>query len=103
MMTSRQPTTKNLLDELDRLTDVLKERLPTIKESQIDMIALHLSDIAGEIPHFQKSYNALVQSEELSEDDFIGCMVELEISIAHILHHGKALKTLLKKALETLP
>ncbi len=103
MMTSRQPTTKNLLDELDRLTDVLKERLPTIKESQIDMIALHLSDIAGELPHFQKNYTALVQSEELSEDDFIDCIAELEVSVFHILGHIKDLHKLLKKAVDALP
>ena len=67
------------------------------------MIALHLSDIAGEIPNFEKCYTALVQSEEISEDDLAGCLEELEISVLHMLDHMKGLKPLLKEAVNALP
>ena len=91
------------LDEIDRLDIVLKKYLPTLKAEKRSMIALHLSDIAGEIPHFQKCYTALVQSEEISEDDFIDCIAELEVSVLHMLRHMKDLKPLLEKAVDVLP
>ena len=103
MITSRQSTAKSSVDELHQLINVIKKHLPTLKENKTSMISLHLSDIAGELPHFQKSYNALVQSEELSEDDFIDCIVELEVSVFHILGHIKDLHKLLKKAEDALP
>ena len=67
------------------------------------MIALHLSDIAGEIPNFEKCYTTLVQSEEISEDDLADCLEELEISVLHMLDHMKDLKPLLKEAVNALP
>ena len=103
MITSKQSTAKSSVDELHQLINVIKKHLPTLKENKTSMISLHLSDIAGELPHFQKSYNALVQSEELSEDDFIDCMVELQVSVFHILGHIKDLNRLLEKAVDMLP
>ena len=103
MMTAMQPTTQNSVDELHLLINVIKKHLPTLKENKTSMISLHLSDIAGELPHFQKSYTALVQSEELSEDDFIDCIEELQVSVFHIWSHIKDLNTLLRKAVDMLP
>jgi hypothetical protein len=102
-MTSIKPTTTVPLDEIDRLDIVLRRYLPKLKAKKRSMIALHLSDIAGEIPKFEKCYTALVQSEEISEDDLADCMGELEISVLHLLHHMKDLKPLLKKAVDALP
>lgn len=102
-MTSIKPTTSVLLDEIDRLDIVLRKYLPKLKAKKRSMIALHLSDIAGEIPKFEKCYTALVQSEEISEDDLADCMGELEISVLHMLDHMKDLKPLLKKAVNALP
>ncbi len=103
MMNSMQPTMKNSVDELHQFITVLKKHLPKVKENKLSMIALHLSDISDEIPRFQKNYTALVQSEELSEDDFIDCIAELEVSVFHILGHIKDLHKLLKKAVDALP
>ena len=102
-MTSIKPTTSVPLDEIGRLDIVLRKYLPKLKAKKRSMIALHLSDIAGEIPKFEKCYTALVQSEEISEADLADCMGELEISVLHMLHHMKDLKPLLKKAVNTLP
>ena len=46
-------------DRLHRLEVVLEKHIPTLKAKKRSMIALHLSDIAGEIPHFEKFYTAL--------------------------------------------
>ena len=102
-MSPPKSTTEISLGELDRLRIILKKYLPTLKAEKTSMIALHLSDIAGEIPHFQKNYTALVQSEELSEDDFIDCIEELQVSVFHIWSHIKDLNTLLRKAVDMLP
>ena len=102
-MTSIKPTTDIPLDEIDRLDIVLRKYLPMLKAKKRSMIALHLSDIAGEIPNFEKCYTALVQSEEISEDDLAGCLEELEISVLHMLDHMKDLKPLLKEAVNALP
>ncbi len=97
-MDSIQPS-----EQLYRLDTVLEKRLPTLKVAKRAMIALHLSDIAGEIPNFEKCYTALVQSEDVSAADLADCMGELEISVLHMLHHMKNLKPLLKKAVNALP
>ena len=102
-MTSIKSTADIPLDEIDRLDIVLRKYLPMLKAKKCSMIALHLSDIAGEIPHFEKCYTALVQSEEVSEGDLADCVEELEISVLHILDHMKDLKPLLKKAVNALP
>lgn len=102
-MTSIKPTTSIPLDEIDRLDIILRKYLPKLKAKKRSMIALHLSDIAGEIPTFEKCYAALVQSEEISEDDLADCVEELEISVLHMLDHMKDLKPLLKKAVNALP
>ena len=102
-MTSIKPTTDIPLDEIDRLDIVLRKYLPMLKAKKRSMIALHLSDIAGEIPNFEKCYTALVQSEEISEDDLAGWLEELEISVLHMLDHMKDLKPLLKEAVNALP
>ncbi|MBI1927107.1 hypothetical protein HYR99_23055 [Candidatus Poribacteria bacterium] len=103
MMTLTKSTTEIPLDEIDRLRIILKKYLPTIKSEKLSMIALHLSDISDEIPRFQKNYTALVQREELSEDDFIDCIAELEVSVFHMLGHIKDLHKRLKKAVDALP
>jgi hypothetical protein len=102
-MTSIKPTTDIPLDEIDCLDIVLRKYLPMLKAKKRSMIALHLSDIAGEMPNFEKCYTALVQSEEISEDDLAGCLEELEISVLHMLDHMKGLKPLLKEAVNALP
>ena len=83
-MDSIQPS-----EQLYRLDTVLEKHLPTLKATKRAMIALHLSDIAGEIPNFEKCYTALVQSEDVSAADLADCMGELEISVLHMLHHMK--------------
>ena len=102
-MDSIQPSTHGSVDQLHHLDTVLEKHLPTLKAKKRSMIALHLSDIAGEIPNFEKCYTALVQSEEISEDDLAGCLEELEISVLHMLDHMKDLKPLLKEAVNALP
>ena len=102
-MDSIQPSIHGSVDQIHHLASVLEKHLPMLKEKRISMIALHLGDIAGEIPNFEKCYTALVQSEEISEDDLADCMEELEISVLHLLHHMKDLKPLLKKAVNALP
>ena len=102
-MDSIQPSVHGSVDQLHHLETVLEKYLSTLKAKKRSMIALHLSDIAGEIPKFEKCYTALVQSEEISEDDLADCMGELEISVLHLLHHMKDLKPLLKKAVNALP
>ena len=102
-MDSIQPSTHGSVDQLHHLDTVLEKHLPTLKAKKRSMIALHLSDIAGEMPHFEKCYTALVQSEEISEDDLAGCLEELEISVLHMLDHMKDLKPLLKEAVNALP
>lgn len=102
-MASIKPTTDIPLDEIDRLDILLKKYLPTLKAKKRAMIALHLSDIAGEMPNFEKCYTALVQSEEISEDNLVDCIEELEISVIHMLNHMKDLKPLLKQAVNVLP
>ncbi len=91
------------VDQLHQLEAVLEKHVPTLKAKKRSLIALHLSDIAGEIPHFEKWYTALAQSEEISEDDLIECVEALEISVLHMLHHMKDLKPLLGKAVNALP
>ena len=91
------------LDEIGRLDILLRKYLPALSAKKRAMIALHLSDIAGEIPNFEKCYTALVQSEEISQDDLADCIEELEISVVHMLNHMKNLKPLLKKAGNVLP
>ena len=102
-MDSIQPSTHGSVDRLHHLDTVLEKHLPTLKAKKRSMIALHLSDIAGEMPHFEKCYTALAQSEEISEDDLAGCLEELEISVLHTLDHMKGLKPLLKEAVNALP
>ena len=102
-MDSIQPSTHGSVDQLHHLDTVLEKHLPTLKAKKRSMIALHLSDIAGEIPNFEKCYTALVQSEEISEDDLADCLEELEISVLHMLDHMKDLKPLLKEAVNALP
>ena len=102
-MDSIQPSTHGSVDQLHHLDTVLEKHLPTLKAKKRSMIALHLSDIAGEIPNFEKCYTALVQSEEISEDDLADCVEELEISVLHMLDHMKDLKPLLKEAVNALP
>jgi hypothetical protein len=102
-MDSIQPSTHGSVDQLHHLDTVLEKHLPTLKAKKRSMIALHLSDIAGEMPNFEKCYTALVQSEEISEDDLADCVEELEISVLHMLDHMKDLKPLLKKAVNALP
>ena len=102
-MNSIQPSTHGSVDQLHHLDTVLEKHLPTLKAKKRSMIALHLSDIAGEIPNFEKCYTALVQSEEISEDDLADCLEELEISVLHMLDHMKDLKPLLKEAVNALP
>ena len=102
-MDSIQPSTHGSVDQLHHLDTVLEKHLPTLKAKKRSMIALHLSDIAGEIPNFEKCYTALVQSEEISEDDLADCVEELEISVLHMLDHMKGLKPLLKEAVNALP
>ena len=102
-MDSIQPSTHGSVDQLHHLDTVLEKHLPTLKAKKRSMIALHLSDIAGEMPNFEKCYTALVQSEEISEDDLAGCLEELEISVLHMLDHMKDLKPLLKEAVNALP
>ena len=102
-MDSIQPSVYGSVDQLHHLETVLEKHLSTLKAKKIAMIALHLSDIAGEIPNFEKCYTALAQSEEISEDDLADCMEELEISVLHMLDHMKDLKPLLKKAVNALP
>ncbi len=91
------------MNEIHQLEVVLRKYLSTLKAKKRSMIALHLSDIAGEIPHFEEWYTALAQSEEISEDDLIECVEALEISVLHMLHHMKDLKPLLGKAVNALP
>lgn len=91
------------VDQLHHLEVVLAKHIPTLKAKKRSMIALHLSDIAGEIPHFEKCYTALAQSEELSEDDLVECMEALGVSVLHMLSHMKDLKPLLGKAVNSLP
>ena len=102
-MDSIQPSTHGSVDQLHHLDTVLEKHLPTLKAKKRSMIALHLSDIAGEMPNFEKCYTALAQSEEISEDDLADCVEELEISVLHMLDHMKDLKPLLKKAVNALP
>ena len=102
-MDSIQPSTHGSVDQLHHLDTVLEKHLPTLKAKKRSMIALHLSDIAGEIPNFEKCYTALVQSEEISEDDLADCLEKLEISVLHMLDHMKDLKPLLKEAVNALP
>ena len=102
-MASIKSTADIPLDEIDRLDILLKKYVPTLKAKKRAMIALHLSDIAGEMPNFEKCYTALVQSEEISEDNLVDCMEELEISVIHMLNHMKDLKPLLKQAVNVLP
>ena len=102
-MDSIQPSAHGSVDQLHHLDTVLEKHLPTLKAKKRSMIALHLSDIAGEIPNFEKCYTALVQSEEISEDDLAGCLEELEISVLHMLDHMKDLKPLLKETVNALP
>ena len=102
-MNSIQPSTHGSVDQLHHLDTVLEKHLPTLKAKKRSMIALHLSDIAGEMPNFEKCYTALVQSEEISEDDLADCLEELEISVLHMLDHMKDLKPLLKEAVNALP
>ena len=102
-MDSIQPSTHGSVDQLHHLDTVLEKHLPTLKAKKHSMIALHLSDIAGEMPNFEKCYTALVQSEEISEDDLADCLEELEISVLHMLDHMKDLKPLLKEAVNALP
>ena len=102
-MASIKSTADIPLDEIDRLDILLKKYIPTLKAKKRAMIALHLSDIAGEMPNFEKCYTALVQSEEISEDNLVDCMEELEISVIHMLNHMKDLKPLLKQAVNVLP
>ncbi len=102
-MASIKSTADIPLDEIDRLDILLKKYIPTLKAKKRAMIALHLSDIAGEIPQFEKCYTALVQSEEISEDNLVDCIEELEISVIHMLNHMKGLKPLLKQAVNVLP
>ena len=102
-MDSIQPSTHGSVDQLHHLDTVLEKHLPTLKAKKRSMIALHLSDIAGEMPNFEKCYTALVQSEEISEDDLADCLEELEISVLHMLDHMKDLKPLLKEAVNALP
>ena len=102
-MTSINSTADIPLDEIDRLDILLRKYLPTLKAKKRAMISLHLSDIAEEMPNFEKCYTALVQSEEITEDDLADCMEELEISVLHMLNHMKYLKPLLKKAVNVLP
>ena len=102
-MNSIQPSVQTSVDRLHHVITVLEKHLPTLEAEKISMIALHLSDIAEEIPHFQKRYTALIQSEEISEDDCIDCIAELEVSVLHMLRHMKDLKPLLEKAVDVLP
>ncbi|MDE0300596.1 MAG: hypothetical protein OXN17_18325 [Candidatus Poribacteria bacterium] len=102
-MTSIKSTRDNPLDEIDRLEVILRKYLPMLKAKKRSMIALHLSDIAGEVPHYEKWYSALARSEEISEDDLIECMEALEVSVLHMLSHMKDLKPLLGKAVNALP
>ena len=102
-MDSIQPSVYGSIGQLHHLETVLEKYLPTLKAKKRSMIALHLSDIAGEMPHFEKCYTALVQSEEISEDDLADCVEELEISVLHMLDHMKDLKPLLKEAVNALP
>ena len=101
-MNSVHPAEHTSVDQLHQLDAALEKHLPTLNAKKRSMIALHLSDIAEEIPHFEKWYAALAQSEEISEDDLIECMEALEISVLHILHHLKDLKPLLKKAVNAM-
>ena len=64
-MDSIQPSVYDSVDQLHHLETVLEKHLSALKAKKISMIALHLSDIAGEIPNFEKCYTALVQSEEI--------------------------------------
>ena len=102
-MSSMHPHGDTSVDQLHHLEVVLAKHIPTLKAKKRSMIALHLSDIAGEIPHFEKCYTALAQSEELSEDDLVECMEALEVSVLHMLSHMKDLKPLLGKAVNSLP
>ena len=102
-MDSIQPSVYGSIGQLHHLETVLEKYLPTLKAKKRSMIALHLSDIAGEMPNFEKCYTALAQSEEISEDDLAGCLEELEISVLHMLDHMKGLKPLLKEAVNALP
>ena len=91
------------MNEIHQLEVVLRKDLATLKAKKRSLIALHLSYIAGEIPHFENWYTALAQSEEISEDDLIECVEALKISVLHMLHHMKDLKPLLGKAVNALP
>ena len=102
-MTTIKSATDVPLDEIDRLEFVLRKYLPTLKSKKHSMISLHLSDIAGEMPRFQKFYTALVQNEGLSEADFDDCIAELEVSVLHLYRHMKDLKPLLGKAVDAPP
>ena len=102
-MNSIQPSVQTSVDRLHHLITVLEKHLPTFESEKLSMIALHLSDIAGEIPHFQKCYTALVQSEEISEGELSECLAELDVSVLHMLRHMKDLKPLLEKAVDVLP
>ena len=51
-MDSIQPSTHGSVDQLHQLDIVLEKHLPTLEAKKRSMIALHLSDIAGEIPTF---------------------------------------------------
>ncbi len=99
----KKPYNTPSVNQLHHLDTVLEKHLPTLKAKKRSMIALHLSDIAGETPHFEKCYTALAQSEEISENDIIECMEALEISVLHMLHHMKDLKPLLGNAVNALP
>ena len=101
---STQPSSSHLpQDRIERLTGVLAKHLLSLSPKEISQIALHLSDIADEIEIYQKDVATLSQSFELFEDELIEILADTQVSVNHIVEHGKALSSLLEEALESLP
>ena len=90
------------LEQIDILQNVLTQSLQAFEPKNTSLMALHLSDIADEMPKFQKNLAALVQSNGLTDDELAEIMADLQVSIDHIIDHGKELSNLLEEAMEVI-
>jgi len=89
-MIRQPPPAKVSVDKVHRLQTILESA--GLVDKRTSLLALHLSELDDEAAVFSKMMRGLFDSKELSIEELLDTLVEIETALLHLTTHTRAAK-----------
>ena len=100
MAQMRAPTLEIPVSEIDQLRLAFKES--GLAAEDISLLAMHLAEIDEECISYSQQIKDILSAKNLEPDTLLGHLVEIRLSLEHLVSHAQAVEEELDRSISVL-